>query len=68
MKPGDLVHFNEQPGFVFGPDEYGIGLILEVDRSGLIDDIIVWCPEYIHGPVEFEHEEIDLLLVSRESK
>ena len=29
MKVGDLVKYNQQPGFVFGPDEYGVGLILE---------------------------------------
>ena len=29
MKVGDLVNFNDQPGFVFGKDEYGVGLIIE---------------------------------------
>ena len=68
MKVGDLVKYNQQPGFVFGPDEYGVGLILEEEAwdedSGSV--FIVWWPEYVHGPVEFDHEEMDLIPVSGE--
>lgn len=68
MKVGDLVKYNQQPGFVFGPDEYGVGLILEEEAwdedNGSV--FIVWWPEYIHGSVEFDHEEIDLILVPKE--
>ena len=68
MKVGDLVKYNQQPGFVFGPDEYGVGLILEEEAwdedNGSV--FIVWWPEYVHGPVEFDHEEMDLIPVSGE--
>ena len=68
MKVGDLVNFNDQPGFVFGKDEYGVGLIFEefVGKNNVFKLFTVWWPEYIHGSVEFEHEEIDLLQVPRE--
>ena len=65
MKVGDLVKYNQQPGFVFGPDEYGVGLILEEEAwdedNGSV--FIVWWPNYINGSVHFDHEEIDLLPV-----
>ena len=65
MKVGDLVKYNQQPGFVFGPDEYGIGLILEEEAwdedNGSV--FIVWWPDYINGSVQFDHEEIDLVLL-----
>tara|TARA_Y100001970_G_scaffold23041_2_gene26929 strand:- start:557 stop:769 length:213 start_codon:yes stop_codon:yes gene_type:complete len=69
VKVGDLVNFNDQPGFVFGKDEYGIGLIIEEESVGTINPFklfTVWWPEYAHGSVEFEHEEIDLLPVPKE--
>ena len=63
MKVGDLVKYNQQPGFMFGPDEYGVGLILEEEAwdedNGSV--FIVWWPDYINGPVHFDHEEIDLV-------
>jgi len=65
MKVGDLVKYNQQPGFMFGPEEYGIGLILEEEAwdedNGSV--FIVWWPNYINGSVHFDHEEIDLLPV-----
>lgn len=68
MKVGDLVNYNQQPGFMFGPDEYGVGLILEEEArdedNGSV--FIVWWPRYVHGPVEFDHEEIDLTLIPKE--
>ena len=68
MKVGDLVNYNQQPGFMFGPNEYGVGLILEEEAwdedNGSV--FIVWWPGYVHGPVEFDHEEIDLMLVPKE--
>lgn len=63
MKVGDLVKYNQQPGFMFGPEEYGIGLILEEEAwdedNGSV--FIVWWPDYINGSVHFDHEEIDLV-------
>ena len=63
MKVGDLVKYNQQPGFVFGPEEYGVGLILEEEAwdedNGSV--FIVWWPDYINGSVHFDHEEIDLV-------
>ena len=63
MKVGDLVKYNQQPGFILGPEEYGIGLILEEEAwdedNGSV--FIVWWPSYIHGSVQFDHEEIDLV-------
>ncbi len=63
MKVGDLVKYNQQPGFIFGPEEYGIGLILEEEAwdedNGSV--FIVWWPDYINGSVHFDHEEIDLV-------
>ena len=68
MKVGDLVKYNQQPGFMFGPDEYGVGLILEEESwdedNGSV--FIVWWPDYINGSVHFDHEEIDLILVPKE--
>ena len=68
MKVGDLVKYNQQPGFMLGPEEYGIGLILEEESwdedNGSV--FIVWWPEYINGSVHFDHEEIDLILVPKE--
>ena len=65
MKVGDLVKYNQQPGFMFGPEEYGIGLILEEEAwdedNGSV--FIVWWPDYINGSVHFDHEEIDLMPV-----
>ena len=65
MKVGDLVKYNQQPGFMFGPDEYGVGLILEEESwdedNGSV--FIVWWPNYINGSVQFDHEEIDLIPV-----
>ena len=68
MKVGDLVKYNQQPGFVFGPDEYGVGLILEEVSDGVDNGSVftVWWSEYTHGPVEFDHEEIDLILIPKE--
>ena len=65
MKVGDLVKYNQQPGFMFGPEEYGVGLILEEEAwdedNGSV--FIVWWPDYINGSVHFDHEEIDLVPV-----
>jgi len=68
MKVGDLVKYNQQPGFMFGPEEYGVGLILEEVCDGVDNGRVfeVWWSDYIHGSVNFDHEEIDLLLVPRE--
>ena len=65
MKVGDLVKYNQQPGFMFGPEEYGIGLILGEVCDGVDNGSVfmVWWPGYIHGSVEFDHEEIDLVLL-----
>ena len=66
MNVGDLVSYNRQPDYCFGPDEYGVGVIIshiDVDEflqpaSGLF---LVFWPNYVHGPVEFEHDKMDLI-------
>ncbi len=63
MKVGDLVYYNAQPMWVFGKEAYGVGLILEEVSDGVDNGSVftVWWSEYTHGPVYFNHEEIDLL-------
>ena len=64
MKVGDLVYYNAQPMWSdCTKDEYGIGLILEEVSDGVDNGSVftVWWSEYTHGPVHFDHEEIDLV-------
>ncbi len=65
MKVGDLVSYNRQPDYCFGPEEYGVGLIisyLDIDEFlQPASKFLVYWPNYVHGPVEFEHDRIDLI-------
>ena len=66
MKVGDLVSYIRQPDYCFGPEEYGVGVIIsDIDinefgepAAGLF---LVFWPNYVHGPVEFEHDKRDLI-------
>ena len=68
MKVGDLVHYNRQPDYCFGEEEYGVGVITNHIDFGEFGEpvagtFLVFWPNYVHGPVEFAHEEMDLILL-----
>ena len=66
MKVGDLVQYNRQPDYCFGSEEYGVGVIIShIDIDEFLQPVtglfLVFWPNYVHGPVEFEHDEMDLI-------
>ena len=68
MKVGDLVIYNRQPDYCFGPEEYGVGVIIsDIDIDEFLQPasgkFLVFWANYVHGPVEFEHDEMDLNLI-----